>query len=178
MTSRNTHTPAEQEQFLKLINENKGIIYKICHSYCLKDADREDLVQEIIYQLWKSGHSFDGERRFSTWMYRVALNVAISFYRKNQREPGTVALSEMEENLEEEKPSGEPEEKIRALQRSIAELKELDRALMILYLDGSPYKEIAEILGITETNVASKISRIKDKLKEKILSTYQDHGRH
>jgi len=75
----------DKEAFLRLVEENKRIIFKICNAYCRNRNDREDLAQEIVYQLWKSGNSFNTEQRFSTWMYRVALNVAISFYRKEKK---------------------------------------------------------------------------------------------
>ncbi|MES2329162.1 MAG: sigma-70 family RNA polymerase sigma factor [Bacteroidota bacterium] len=164
-------TPADKEHFLRLIEENKAIIYKICNSYCPNKADREDLAQEIIYQLWRSGHSLDPDRRFSTWMYRVALNVAISFYRKTFQGNTVVSLSGEEENIADNTNTGEQEENLKRLQTFIYALKELERALMILYLESKTYKEIAEILGITETNVATRISRIKEKLKQKFLTT-------
>ncbi len=163
-----THRNKKEEGFLKLVEENKGIIYKICYAYCQRESDREDLAQEIIYQLWKSGNTFDQDRRFSTWMYRVALNVAISFYRRNSRLPDTDELTGEEENIEDNATHDHMEEKRIALQQSINQLKELERALMILYLDSKTYAEIAEILGITETNVATRISRIKEKIKQKI----------
>lgn len=163
-----THTNKKEEGFLKLVEENKGIIYKICYAYCQQESDREDLAQEIIYQLWKSGNTFDQDRRFSTWMYRVALNVAISFYRRNSRLPDTGELTGEEENIEDNATHDHMEEKRIALQQSINQLKELERALMILYLDSKTYAEIAEILGITETNVATRISRIKEKIKQQI----------
>lgn len=155
--------------FLQLIRDNTGILYKICHLYCRNTDDREDLMQEMIYQLWRSGQKFDANYKFSTWMYRIALNVAISFYRKESRSGVRVALGGdlrlME--LEDKSPGNEDlEEKIDLLQVFISELGELDKALMILYLEERPYREIAEILGITETNVATKLSRIKGRLKQ------------
>lgn len=164
-------TPAGKETFLRLIEENRAIIYKICNSYCPNKADREDLAQEIIYQLWRSGHVLDPDRRFSTWMYRVALNVAISFYRKTPQDNRIVSLSGEEENIADRAGAGEQEENLKRLQTFIYELKELERALMILYLESKTYKEIADILGITETNVATKISRIKEKLKQRFLNS-------
>jgi RNA polymerase sigma factor (sigma-70 family) len=163
-------TTAEKETFLQLIENNKAVIYKVCHSYCPNKADREDLAQEIIYQLWRSAHRYDAEQRFSTWMYRVALNVAISFYRKNTR-ANTFSLSGEEENIADG--TGEDDENLKRLQTFIYELKELEKALMILYLESHSYKVIAEVLGITETNVATSISRIKEKLKQK-FSTAKD----
>lgn len=159
----------DKEAFLQLIEANKGIIYKICNTYCTNAHDREDLAQEIIYQLWRSSTSFDPAYKFSTWMYRVALNVAISFYRKQKAGKDNIALTD-ELTLIAEPAGAEREEDIHLLQQFINELKELDRALMILYLDGKSYAEIAEILGISTTNVATKTSRIKEKLKQRFSS--------
>ena len=157
-----------KEAFLSLVLKNKGIIIKICNSYCRNKADREDLAQEITYQLWRSGNSFNTDHTFSTWMYRVALNVAISFYRKEKKSETVISISENEVDIEDKADgSDELEENINLLQQFISELKELDKALMILYLESKSYAEIAEILGITETNTATRISRIKDKLKQK-----------
>ncbi len=160
---------AKQEQLLQQIQENKGIILKICHSYCTKQQDREDVAQEIMYQLWKSAPHFDHKVKFSTWMYRVALNVAISFYRKHELNQPIILSSESIVNVAEqdETHNSETAEKSRLLQQFIHELKALDRALMILYLESRPYAEIADIIGISTTNVATKINRIKQQLKHK-----------
>ncbi len=155
--------------FLQLIEQNRGIILKICNSYCQNKNDREDLAQEIVYHLFKSGEKFDSTYKFSTWMYRVALNVAISFYRKHQQVNAFYELNE-EHTYKADTPidtTNDAETKSQLLQQFINELKELDKALMILYLESKTYREIAEILGITETNVATKINRIKEKLKQK-----------
>ncbi len=156
--------------FLTIIEANKRIIFKICNAYCQNVNDREDLAQEIIYQLWKSWSSFNSNYKLSTWMYRIALNVAISFYRKERKATDTVLMGDhlieiADENLEEGL-----ETKLNALQQFINELKELDRALMILYLEEKSHKEMAEIIGISTTNVATKIGRIKEQLKQKFSS--------
>eukprot|EP01136_Pigoraptor_vietnamica_P019784 Opistho-1_new@67830 len=164
-----TDPMADKEAFYRLIEDNKAIIFKICHTYCADTTYHQDLAQEIIYHIWKSGHAFEPDKKFSTWMYRVALNVAISFYRKKSREPDTVALTEQEETLMMPAATDIRAEQLSRLQQLINELKELDRALMLLYLESKTYREIAEILGITETNVASKINRIKERLKQKML---------
>lgn len=156
-----------QEELLEKINDNERIIYKVCNSYCNNKNDKEDLAQEIIYQLIKSYHSFKSEYKFSTWMYRVALNVAISFYRKTKT--GNV-VEFVGEHIDKEDDNGHSvqlENNIAILHQFINGLKELEKALMILYLEKKSYKEISEILGITETNVATKISRIKETLKQK-----------
>jgi len=161
-------TQAEKDIFVQLMDDHKGIIIKICRTYCHNANDREDLAQEILYQLWRSMDSFDNEQRFTTWMYRVALNVAISFYRKNKIKDDLIAMQHDPVDIADEPDSKEElESDIGQLQQFINELKELDRALMFLYLESKSYREIAEILGITETNVATRISRIKDKLKQK-----------
>ena len=157
----------DKEELLKLIGENQGIIFKIVNAYCNNENDREDLAQEIVYQLLRSYEGFTADHKFSTWMYRVALNVAISFYRKTKTSGSMIKLIEPGPEIE-DRPDGtdELEKNITRLQQFINELKELDKAMMILYLEERAYAEIAEILGITETNVATKISRIKDKLKQ------------
>ncbi|HEV7621828.1 MAG TPA: sigma-70 family RNA polymerase sigma factor, partial [Flavisolibacter sp.] len=130
----------------------------------------EDLAQEIIYQLWKSYNNYKPQYKFSTWMYRVALNVAISFYRKVRAGGHTIHIEEHVFEIEDYSSSAEMEENIKLLEQFIKAFKELDRALILLYLEGKPYKEIAEILGISETNVATRINRIKDKLKQKFAT--------
>jgi RNA polymerase sigma factor (sigma-70 family) len=153
----------------QLIDENKAIVFKICNAYCKNSADREDLAQEIIYQLLRSYESFSANYKFSTWMYRVALNVAISFYRKSRTASNLVILSATTTEIE-DKADTELEKNIGLLQQFISELKELDKALMILYLEERSYSEISEILGITETNVSTRIGRIKEKLKQRFLT--------
>jgi RNA polymerase sigma-70 factor (ECF subfamily) len=163
----------DKEAFLRLVEENKGIIIKICNSYCRDKSDREDLAQEMIYQLWKSGHRFNADHKFSTWMYRVALNVAISFYRKKRSGP-VVSFTGMEMDIEDTSGGAtEMEENLRLLQAFIKELKELDRALILLYLEEKTYAEIAEIIGISETNTATRISRIREKLKQYFSSLHK-----
>jgi RNA polymerase sigma-70 factor (ECF subfamily) len=159
--------PPLHDKIVQMILENQGIIHKICNSYCNNKSDREDLAQEIMYQLWKSANSFKEEYKFSTWMYRIALNVAISFYRKEKKNNDIIPLSENASDIEDDAHgSVDMEENINLLQQFIHELKSIDKALMLLYLEAKSYSEIAEIMGISETNVATKISRIKDKLKQ------------
>ena len=160
-------TQNNKPEFLRLLEEHKLIIYKICNSYCKNVSDRDDLAQEISYQLWRSYGHFNGTVKFSTWMYRVALNVAITFYRKTTNAGNIIQLAEPTNEPEDKKEdSTELEKNISMLQQFINELKELEKALMILYLEEKKYTEISEILGITETNVATRISRIKEKLKQ------------
>ncbi len=153
--------------FIATIEAHKGIIYKIANLYCKNDDDRKDLVQEILLQLWKSFDKYDEQYKYSTWIYRIALNVAISFYRKEKsRAKISNQLTEaifptlVDEN-------SDIDEKTIMLWKFLDDLKELDKALMLLYLEEKNHKEIAVIIGITETNVAIKISRIKILLKQK-----------
>ena len=158
---------ATPDRFVGLLEENRKIVYKVAATYSRNPADREDLAQEIVVQLWRSFPRYDERYRFSTWMYRVALNVAISFYRRETRRSRTVVPAE-DAVLEIASLASEPTEMdddIRLLLQLIEQLDELDRAVMILYLDGHPHSTISEILGISESNVGTKISRIKQKLR-------------
>ena len=154
------------ELFLSVINANKGIIYKVANSYCRESENRNDLVQEIILHLWKSFGSYNDQYKHSTWIYRIALNVAISFYRKDKKDLSAPLTESIIALAKEEEPA-EIEENIRLLHLFINELDDLNKALVLLYLDDKSQKEMAEVLGISETNVATKISRIKEKLKKK-----------
>ncbi|KQC02742.1 RNA polymerase sigma factor [Pedobacter sp. Hv1] len=160
-------TTTVQQDFVSTIEANKGIIFKICNSYCRNAIDREDLAQEIIFQLWKSWERFDETYKLSTWMYRIALNVAISFYRNEKKTTPTISMGDHLIELSDENLEDGLEANLNALQQFINELKPLDRALMILYLEEKPHKEMADIIGISTTNVATKIGRIKEQLKQK-----------
>ena len=158
--------PEVQDRFVALLEEHKKILYKVASSYCRNPGDRQDLVQEMVVALWKSFGRYDDRYRFSTWMYRIALNVAISFYRNEVRRtrhnvPAGDFLLEIAATGE----STAADDELRSLQTLMQQLGELDRALLILHLDGNRYDTIAEILGISETNVGTKINRIKQKLR-------------
>ena len=158
----------DKDQFLLLIQQNKKLIFKVCNTYCRDEEDRKDLVQEVIIQLWHSYPNYNNQYKLSTWMYRIALNTAISFYRSNhKRTGGTVSINEEIFNIADDtETTRQLDEKVILLHQFINQLDELNKALMILYLDKNSYKDIADILGITETNVATKISRIKQHLKQ------------
>ena len=161
------------DQFSALIEEYKGIIYKIANSYCRNAEDRKDLIQEIIVHLWKSQKRYDERFKLSTWIYRIALNVAISAYRREKKRAARVSPLE-EIIIEPATPTEKPDPRIATLHRIIDQLDELNRALMILYLDDNSYRDIAGILGLTETNVATKINRLKLKIKEQFTQTHDD----
>jgi RNA polymerase sigma-70 factor (ECF subfamily) len=165
----------EEETFLRRLEEHSGIIHKVAIGYANGAADRHDLKQEITLQLWKSYPRYLPDRPFSTWMYRVALNVGISFLRRNAHPSRqTVPLDEMTHELADETAGAAPQdERIPLLQQVIATLRPLDRALLLLYFDDRSYREIASILGLTETNVATKLSRLKDRVRQDIVRLNQ-----
>lgn len=157
--------------FLSIIEQNKGIIYKVANAYCGNAEDKKDLIQEIIVQLWRSFHRYNNQYKYSTWMYRIALNTAISFYRKeNRRKQLSSPFSATILDLAEDNTITETDTNLGHLQQFIAGLKELDKALMLLYLEEKSQKEIAGITGISETNVSTRIGRIKKMLKQKFAT--------
>jgi RNA polymerase sigma-70 factor (ECF subfamily) len=163
-------TPNRQDRFVSLLAEHRKILYKVAGSYCREPADREDLVQEMAVQLWRSFDRYDERYRFSTWMYRVALNVAISFHRSASRRSRDLvqvdgAILDLVATAADAGAGGDADEDLRTLYGYIERLDELDRALVILYLDGNRYDTIAEILGISETNVGTKLGRIKQRMR-------------
>jgi RNA polymerase sigma factor (sigma-70 family) len=163
--------PVMQDEFIQQIEANKGIIFKISRSFCRTRADQEDLCQEILFRLWKGLPRYDPAWSFTTWMYKVALNVAISYYRTTQKRSGTVPFADSHGQVAEEPyPFEDADSPQYLLQKHVAALKDLEKALMLLYFEEKSYREIAEIMGLTETNVATKVSRIKEKLKQAILN--------
>lgn len=160
---------SDEDEFLTTIDRHKKIIYKVVNSYCRNKEDRSDLEQEIIIQLWNSFDKYNPQYKYSTWMYRIALNVAISFYRKEKKwfsRNGHFNEELISNTIEESEYDRELDQDINLLHEFIDNLNELNKALMLLYLEDKPYNEIAEILGITKTNVATKVSRLKQKLNK------------
>lgn len=156
--------------FITVIEANKGIIYKVANSYCKDFDDRNDLVQEIILKLWQAFDTYNDEFKHSTWIYRIALNTAISNYRKEKvREKYFTPMPEAFLEYEDPNVESKTEHQYLLLEQFISELKEMNKALMLLYLEEKSYKEIAEILGISESNVGTKISRLKGLLKDKFI---------
>jgi len=159
---------SKEEIFTQLIKEHQGLIYKVSSLYTEQQQDKNDLYQEIVYQLWKSYDSFRGEAKMSTWMYRVALNTAIGQLKKKKRAPNTISLDKDVVHIIDDMDS-ELDERIKVLNAQIQQLNILDRGLILLLLEGKKYEEIAEITGVSLTNVATRISRIKQKLKSKMV---------
>lgn len=157
-----------QERFLGELEAHKKILYKVARIYCANATDRQDLMQEITVQLWRSWSFFDGRSAFSTWMYRVALNVAISWVRARKYDRHTVSLDEplVEAAGYEEAAACDVPPHLRVfLAQVLGGLGELDRALILLYLEGHDHESMAAILGTTATNVATRINRIKQRLQ-------------
>lgn len=150
-----------EKEFLRMIQVNQGIIHKICRIYRDCPEDREDLFQEVIFQLWRSYPSFSGSSKSSTWLYRVALNTAMASFRKNK--PNVISSDDLPD-VQFEDIDHEDNEKQEALLRGVRKLSEPDRALIALYLDELSYQQIASILGISESNVGVKLNRIKTRL--------------
>lgn len=161
-------TNASHGTFVDRIERHRAILFKIANAYCRNAADREDLVQETIVQLWRAHSRFDGRSSFSTWMYRVAMNVAISFVRSETRKRGNLVPASDSVFEEIPAPQTEGDDRLSLVRDLIERLDPLNRALMLLYLDDYPYSEIATILGISETNVATKLGRIKEQLKRNV----------
>ena len=161
---------AEQTEFAARLAEHRGIVYKVANAYCLSPEERDDLVQEICLQLWRSFPRYDRERRFSTWMYRVALNTAISYGRATRtRERRLVPLDDaVADGPTATASASEADDRIAWLHRYLRTLPKLERALVILYLEDHSYREIGEVLGISETNVGTKINRMKTMMRDEM----------
>ena len=159
---------SKKEVFTAAIKKNEGILFKIAAVYTNSIEDKQDLIQEIIYQLWKSYGSFNQQSRFSTWMYRVALNVAIYQLKVSKKKILTVPIEDQNYNYQEDDNSA-IEEKWKLFRKQIDGLNLLDKAIVTLYLDDKSYDEIAEVIGISSSNVGTKLSRIKEKLKSQIF---------
>jgi RNA polymerase sigma-70 factor (ECF subfamily) len=161
---------AAQHDFGQLLESHRAIVFKVANTYCRHPEDRADLVQEIAAQLWSAQSAYDPARRFSTWMYRIALNVAISFVRSGrQHQRRTVPLDETLHDIADDN-AADPdcELRLRLLQAFIDRQAPIDRALLLLYLEDRSQREIGEILGLSETNVSTKIGRLKQRVRDEI----------
>ena len=157
----------DPEIFLSIVERHKGILYRIANNYCQQVLDRQDLVQEMVIQIWSSFEKYDSNYKQSTWIYRIALNTAISFYRKNKNLGKSEEMSPLlETSIIDDEPYNE-DPKIVLLKGFIGELNEINKALILLYLEGFKNKEIAELMGFSATNVSTKIFRIKEELRNK-----------
>ncbi|MDA3892757.1 MAG: sigma-70 family RNA polymerase sigma factor [Salinivirgaceae bacterium] len=152
-----------EREFTELLFQNQGIVHKICNLYFNNRVEKEDYQQELIIQLWKAFPSFNKQSKFSTWMYRVCLNAAIDIIRKEKSQPQLVKIENYEANKIPDKDTVKNSQQ-EQLYHAINKLSDIDKAIITLYLDEFSYKEIADIIGITESNTGVKINRIKSQI--------------
>lgn len=155
------------QEFIIMIRDCEGILYKISRIYSEDMIDRQDLYQDIVYQLWKSFNSFKGDAKLSTWVYRVALNTAISHLDKTGKRKNKIPINEDIFNLFEES-DHLMDYRVEALYKQIKKLDLVEKGVILLYLDGKSYEEIAVITGFSVTNVGTRLNRIKNKLRDQI----------
>jgi RNA polymerase sigma factor (sigma-70 family) len=150
-----------EKDLIGILNNHRGLIFKVCNFYCRDEEDRKDLFQEIVLQTWKALPSFRGDAALSTWMYRIALNTAITHLKKERR----LQIRNVEFSDWEVPDLGSPDEELhQELYRAIDGLDKLEKSVILLYLENKSYEEIAEILGMSKSNVGVRINRIKSKL--------------
>jgi RNA polymerase sigma-70 factor (ECF subfamily) len=154
------------KHFERLILENQGLIHKVCRVYTYTDADRQDLFQEIVIQLWKSFPQFKGDSKLSTWMYRVGINTAITGLRKQRDFIDSYEPSALPVHISDDNSSHAEEEKLQQLHDAIGQLNPVEKSMVMLYLEDRSYEEMEDILGISQGNLRVKMSRIKDKLRQ------------
>ena len=156
-----------KKEFITAIKENEGVIFKVTSIYCANKEDQKDLYQEIVYQLWKSFPSFRNDSKISTWMYRIALNTSITHLKKEKRNGTKLELDQIIEYKIDHKDTL-IEDRIKLMYAHIKNLNTIEKGIILLFLEGKNHNEIANITGFSTTNIGTKISRIKEKLKSEI----------
>ena len=156
----------QEATFLQLVKEHQKMIHKVCNLYCHSPYEKEDLFQEIVVQLWKGYPRFRGDAKFSTWLYRVALNTAISGLRKKEKNIAYVDPSVLPTALQNLNDNNPELEQLQQLYEAIRKLGEIDRAVVMLYLEDRSYEEMEEVLGISQNNLRVKMNRVKEKLRK------------
>ena len=157
----------QEKQFVEVIQDNEGILYKMTRLYVNDKEDQKDLYQDIVYQLWKSFSTFKGDAKLSTWIYRIALNTSLLFLKNKKRKgyktslDGIVLINENYDPV--------LEERLKILYAHIRELGEVDKVIVFLFLEGKKYEEISEITGMSTSNIGTRMARIKEKLNKKII---------
>tara|TARA_R110000850_G_scaffold6374_1_gene24959 strand:- start:994 stop:1488 length:495 start_codon:yes stop_codon:yes gene_type:complete len=154
-----------EHSFVEQLETNQNIVHKVCRLYTNNQDAHNDLFQEITIQLWKAFPKFRGDSKFSTWMYRVALNTAITLYRKKKRRIKTQEFDSIEFKIKAVEYDDTEEQQLKLLYNAVKELNDIEKALVFLYLEDKNYKEISETMGISEVNARVKMNRIKTKLK-------------
>jgi len=165
-------SPVLKEAFLQLLREYERLLYKVCGYYATNPEDKKDLYQEIVLQCWHAFPRFRAEAQASTWLYRIALNTAITHKRKENKRIPTV-YTEKEFDVPEQLFSRADQEQYALMQRLIQELPSLEKALVLLYFEDRPHAEIAEIMGISVSNVGTRLARIREKLKRNAQNIHQ-----
>ena len=160
---------ANQNEFVTLIEKHQNLIHKICRLYTKSDVEHKDLFQEITIQLWKAYPNFRGDSKFSTWMYRVGINTAITLYRKSKRRIQSFSFEEIAYKVPQSESYDDTEDKqLKSIYNAVKALNDIDKAVIFLYLENKSYKEISDTIGITEVNARVKMNRIKNKLKKQL----------
>lgn len=157
---------ALEHQFIELLEKHQNIVHKVCRIYTDDRDAHNDLFQEVTIQLWKAYPKFRGDAKFSTWMYRVALNTAITLYRKSKRAPKTQDYDTVLYKISVSEYDDTEEQQLKLMYKGVKELNDIDKALVFLYLEDKNYREIADTLGISEVNARVKMNRIKKKLRK------------
>jgi RNA polymerase sigma-70 factor (ECF subfamily) len=156
----------KEKKFLRLISEHEGLIHKICHVYAADALAKQDLFQEIFIQLWKSFENFRNESKISTWMYRVALNTALTEKRRNKTKVSISFFSSLKDDKAQESNMDADEENLNLLFSAISKLTEVEKAVVMLYLDDKSYEDMEDVLGINQGTLRVKMNRIKEKLRQ------------
>ncbi|MFK7050795.1 MULTISPECIES: RNA polymerase sigma factor [Flavobacterium] len=155
-----------EKSFVSQLKDNQNLVHKICRLYTQNEEEHNDLFQEITIQLWKAYPQFRGDSKFSTWAYRVALNTAITLYRKSSKSIHTVEFETGRHFVLQEDYNYQEEENLKLLYKAVYQLNDIEKALVFMYLEDKDYTEISETLGISEVNARVKMNRIKTKLKQ------------
>tara|TARA_B100001057_G_scaffold95624_1_gene92062 strand:+ start:5686 stop:6192 length:507 start_codon:yes stop_codon:yes gene_type:complete len=163
-----------EHEFVVLIEKNQNLIHKICRLYSNSDAEHKDLFQEITIQLWKAYPKFRGDSKFSTWMYRVGINTAISLYRKSRRRIKSFSFQDIDYKIPQSEPYDDSKDRqLHSIYEAIKVMNDIDKAIIFLYLENRTYKEISRTIGLTEVNARVRMNRIKNKLKEQLNPNYE-----
>ena len=161
-------------QFVELLEKYQGILHKVCYLYCNSEEDKRDTFQEIVFQMWKSFYTLKDKTKFSSWIYRIAINTAISRLRKEKRQPYKENISDLGLQIQEQETSENIKERVDYLYKAIEKLSEIEKAIIMLHLDEKSYDEISEIIGISKSNVGVKLHRIKAQLKKLLKPVYYE----
>ncbi|MFK7921796.1 MAG: RNA polymerase sigma factor [Bacteroidia bacterium] len=160
----------KEAEYLSLINTNQARLERICRFYCRDGEDQKDLMQEIVFQIWRSRERYRGDAKLNTWLYRIAINTALAYLRKQKKDrwQGLDDKEKLLSTIENPAKILENQDRINHLMGAIKELKKLDQTVILLYLEELSYQEIAQVTGLSETNVGAKLSRIKKKISQKL----------